>query len=105
MINRRHLLQLSAGASASVLLGSPWQQKAFAQNAPLAVQNLNASTVLITGSGCNVIARKAGNGELLVVDGGLDSNAKGLRKLIEDTLDSRKFTTLINTHWHREQTG
>ena len=105
MINRRHLLQLSAGAGATVLLGSGWQQKVRAQSTSLAVQNLNASTVLITGSGSNVIAKKAGNGDLLVIDGGLETNAKALRGLLESTLDSRKFTTLMNTHWHPEQTG
>jgi cyclase len=108
MVNRRQLLQLSARAG--VLLGSGLQHRVFAQpafspNDVQVVQNLNPTTVVISGTGCNVLAKKAGNGDLLVVDGGLADNARDLRGLIEETLDSRKFTMLMNTHWHPEQTG
>ncbi|MES2624232.1 MAG: MBL fold metallo-hydrolase [Pseudomonadota bacterium] len=98
-------MHVSIGTGASLLLGSSWQHKARAQSAELTVQNLNATTALITGSGGNVLVKKAANGDLLSVDGGLEQHASDLRKLIESTFDSRKFTTLINTHWHREQTG
>ena len=87
------------------MLGSSWQHTARAQSAVMAVQSLNASTALISGNGGNVLVKKAANGDLLAVDGGLEEHAGELRKLIESTLDSRKFTTLINTHWHHEQTG
>src|SRR5688572_19615265 len=105
MINRRELMQMSVGAGASFLLGSSLQHKARAQSAVLAAQKLNPTTLLVTGSGGNVLVKKAANGDLLAVDGGLEESAGELRKLIETTLDSNKFTTLINTHWHREQTG
>ena len=59
MINRRELMQLSAlGAGASILLGSSLQQTARAQSATLAVQSLNPTTVLVTGSGGNVLVKK-----------------------------------------------
>lgn len=105
MIKRRNLLGWSTASGASLMLGSAWLQQARAQAATIAARSLNANTALFTGSGSNVLVRKAGNGELLVVDGGLSANAAALRNSIERTLDSRRFATLINTHWHPEQTG
>ena len=105
MINRRNLLQFSMSASATLVLSQGLNQKLLAQNTNLAVQSLNSTTALITGSSCNVLVKKAANSELLVVDGGLQANAAALRSTIERTLDSRRISTLINTHWHREQTG
>ena len=52
-----------------------------------------------------MLVKKAGNGELLVVDGGLRDKARDLRRAIERNMDSRKFATLLNTHWHPQQTG
>jgi glyoxylase-like metal-dependent hydrolase (beta-lactamase superfamily II) len=108
MINRRNLLQSSLGAGTALLLGS---RVAIAQ-APRAgtairasIQSLNANLALITGSGGNILVRKAGNGELLAVDGGLAEGASGLLDLIGTTLGDGRITTLINTHWHHEHTG
>lgn len=104
-MNRRKLLRWSSGSGAALLLGSGWRSQALAQPAAITAQPINANTGLFTGSGSNVLVRKAGNGELLVVDGGLRANATALLRSIETTLDSRRITTLVNTHWHREQTG
>lgn len=107
MNTRRNLIQLAALAGPSLLLGQ-WPLRALAQSASspaLQVQTLNAATALISGAGCNVLVRKAANGDLLVVDGGLRAHAKDLRRSIERSLDSRRITTLVNTHWHPEQTG
>jgi len=102
MITRRNLLNCSAIA----LLPTPfWHSSVQAQTGPLAAQSLDSTTAVFSGSGCNVLVRKAGNGELLVIDSGLAAGATDLRRSIENTLDSRRITTLINTHWHREQTG
>jgi len=76
-----------------------------AQAAGLAAQALNANTALITGGASNVLVSKAANGELLVVDGGLKDGASELRSTIESALGSKKISTLVNTHWHPEQTG
>ena len=44
-------------------------------------------------------------GGALMIDGGLRANADALLKVVRDaTVDSR-IHTLINTHWHPEQTG
>jgi glyoxylase-like metal-dependent hydrolase (beta-lactamase superfamily II) len=114
MNNRRDILQLSLLAGcAALLLGPTVSRRVLAQDGALEetlkeslkIQSLNSTTALISGSGCNVLAKKAGNGELLVVDGGVASSARELRRSIEDTLGSKSITTLVNTHWHPEQTG
>jgi glyoxylase-like metal-dependent hydrolase (beta-lactamase superfamily II) len=85
MINRRKLLQCSLGAG-TLLLGSRW---ALAQSA-MTVQSLNPNLALFTGNGGNVLVRKAGNGELLAVDGGLAANARALLDNIRDTLGGKR---------------
>ncbi len=102
MINRRKLLQRSAGAA--LLLGARWLP-AQAQPAGMTTQSLNANLALISGNGGNILVRKAGNGELLAVDGGLAANAANLLASIRDTLGNDRITTLLNTHWHHEHTG
>ena len=59
---------------------------------------------LFAGSGCNVVAL-AGPEGALVVDGGLAVNSALLLKAVHRSLDTRRIHTLVNTHWHPEQTG
>jgi glyoxylase-like metal-dependent hydrolase (beta-lactamase superfamily II) len=105
MFNRRNFLQFTTLTGSAALLVPPLVQQVFAQSNSLQVQSLNAHTALISGGACNVLVCKADNGDLLVVDGGHKDGARDLRRTIESTMDSRKITTLINTHWHPEQTG
>lgn len=104
MLLRRNFLKYSTASGAALLLPLPFARHALAQTG-LEVVTLNPSTALITGGSCNVLVSKAANGELLVVDGGDRNGARDLRRTIETALDSKKITTLINTHWHPEQTG
>jgi glyoxylase-like metal-dependent hydrolase (beta-lactamase superfamily II) len=104
MLNRRQLLQFSAVASTTTFLPS-LMPTALAQAPALQVQTLNANTALITGGASNVLVAKAANGELLVVDGGHKSAAKALKSSIESAMGKGNISTLINTHWHPEQTG
>jgi cyclase len=105
MNTRRNLLQLALLAGPSLMLGAGHSRSVMAQATALQVHSLNAGTALISGAGSNVLIRKAANGDLLVVDGGLRAHAKELRRQIERSMDSKRFATLINTHWHPEQTG
>ena len=59
---------------------------------------------VFAGSGCNVVALGGPDGALLV-DGGLAVNSAVLLKAVADNLKTRRVQTLINTHWHPEQTG
>lgn len=104
MINRRHLLQWSAAAGTAFATRSLWVPSARAQSG-IVVQNLNANIALFSGNGGNVLVRKAGNGELLSVDGGREENAAALLDSMRATLGSDRITTLVNTHWHHENIG
>jgi glyoxylase-like metal-dependent hydrolase (beta-lactamase superfamily II) len=59
---------------------------------------------LFAGSGCNVVAL-AGAGGALLVDGGLAVNSALLLKAVHGKIGTRRIDTLVNTHWHPEQTG
>jgi glyoxylase-like metal-dependent hydrolase (beta-lactamase superfamily II) len=59
---------------------------------------------LFAGSGCNVVAL-AGPDGVLLVDGGLVVNSTTLLKAVHRKLGTRRIHTLVNTHWHPEQTG
>jgi glyoxylase-like metal-dependent hydrolase (beta-lactamase superfamily II) len=63
-----------------------------------------AGLTLFAGSGCNVVAMPAARGALLV-DGGLAVNSALLIKAVHSKLGTKRIDTLINTHWHPEQTG
>jgi glyoxylase-like metal-dependent hydrolase (beta-lactamase superfamily II) len=101
MIDRRHILKGSLGLAAMQLFIGRGAQA----QAAMTTQALNPNLALIAGNGGNVLVRKAGNGELVAVDGGLASNAAALLTAIKDSLGSDRVTTLINTHWHHEQIG
>ena len=59
---------------------------------------------VISGAGCNVVGMSGPDGALLV-DGGLAANSAVLLKAVHGNLKTRRVDTLINTHWHPEQTG
>jgi glyoxylase-like metal-dependent hydrolase (beta-lactamase superfamily II) len=70
---------------------------------------------LLQGAGCNVIAmpgedpkeRRQGvpAGGALMIDGGLAANADALLAAVRNVTGNSRIHTLINTHWHPEQTG
>jgi len=59
---------------------------------------------LFAGAGCNVVALPGKDGALLV-DGGLAVNSALLLKAVHGRLGTRRIHTLVNTHWHPDQTG
>lgn len=63
-----------------------------------------AGLALIQGAGCNVVALAAPDGALMV-DGGLAANSAVLLKALHAATKTSAVRTLINTHWHPEQTG
>lgn len=63
-----------------------------------------AGLALVAGAGCNVVALAGPDGALMV-DGGLAVNAAVLLKAVASATGTRRVHTLINTHWHPEQTG
>jgi glyoxylase-like metal-dependent hydrolase (beta-lactamase superfamily II) len=76
-------------------------------------QNQKAPDVTVTdvgglavfaGSGCNVVGLAGPDGALLV-DGGLAAGTAALLKAVAQNLKTPRVQTLLNTHWHPEQTG
>jgi cyclase len=63
-----------------------------------------AGLAVLSGAGCNVVALPGPDGALMI-DGGLAGNSAVLLKAVEQATKSARINTLINTHWHPEQTG
>ena len=59
---------------------------------------------MIQGAGCNVVALGGPDGALMI-DGGLAANSAVLLQVLLGAVKSSRVNTLINTHWHPEQTG
>ncbi|OLE51489.1 MAG: hypothetical protein AUG74_22050, partial [Bacteroidetes bacterium 13_1_20CM_4_60_6] len=59
---------------------------------------------LFQGAGCNVMAMPGPDGALMI-DGGLAANAEALLAAVKSATGATRIHTLINTHWHPEQTG
>jgi glyoxylase-like metal-dependent hydrolase (beta-lactamase superfamily II) len=60
--------------------------------------------VLLQGAGSNVVAM-AGDSGALMIDGGLAANAEAVVLAVLQATGNDRVHTLINTHWHPEQTG
>jgi cyclase len=110
-ISRRLFLRSGAQALSAVsLLGAVPRLAAAADKdhksasaRDITVKDVSGLAVF-AGSGCNVVALGGPDGALLV-DGGLAVNSAVLLKAVADNLKTRRVQTLINTHWHPEQTG
>src|SRR5687767_7154647 len=63
-----------------------------------------AGLAVIQGAGCNVVALGGPDGALMI-DGGLAANSAVLLKALHGAVKTSRVNTLINTHWHPEQTG
>lgn len=60
--------------------------------------------ILLQGPNSNVVAMPGDDGALMI-DGGLAANADALLSSVRDATGNDRVHTLINTHWHPEQTG
>jgi cyclase len=92
-VDRRSFLYLSAAA----LVEAGLQTRLHAQAPRITTIDLGGAT-LLQGAGGNVIVLPGPEGALMI-DGGRASNANAL---LEAT---GRIHTLINTHWHPDQTG
>jgi len=103
-LTRRGFINAAALTSAGALLGSPGVALAREGKPSLAAQDLGSGLALITGAGANVVSFASPEGVMLF-DGGRREHAKALLKFALDTAGARRVHTLVNTHWHPEQTG
>jgi cyclase len=92
----------SAGATLAATRFAPlWAAEA---STPLAVQSLGPQISLVTGGGGNVLVLGSAQGALLV-DGGARAQSAALLPLALKSVGATKVHTLVNTHWHPDQTG
>jgi glyoxylase-like metal-dependent hydrolase (beta-lactamase superfamily II) len=122
-ISRRHFLRGSAqwtlaapllGAAAPLLAAPPPAGIDYSLiTRPFVGKKVSAKNItqqdvgglaLFAGSGCNVVALAGPDGALLV-DGGNAVNSALLLKAVHGRLGTRRIQTLVNTHWHPDQTG
>ena len=105
-MDRRRFLTIGAAALGGALLPS---NPARAQSAPRITTTDLGGAWLLQGAGCNVIAMPgtalADTGGALMIDGGLAANADALLAAVRSATGNNRVHTLINTHWHPEQTG
>jgi glyoxylase-like metal-dependent hydrolase (beta-lactamase superfamily II) len=105
-LTRRAFLETSLGSAtaASLAQWAPLTALARAKAAPLTAAKLADRISVLSGAGANVVAIGGPDGALLV-DGGLESRSSELLKLALKQTGAKRVSTLINTHWHPEQTG
>jgi glyoxylase-like metal-dependent hydrolase (beta-lactamase superfamily II) len=87
-------------------VGSSFTLRALAQTPqppPIVATKLAPDLVLFAGDGGNVALILGSNG-LMMIDGGLVERSGELLKAVAEA-DSRKVTTLLNTHWHYDHVG
>jgi glyoxylase-like metal-dependent hydrolase (beta-lactamase superfamily II) len=70
----------------------------------ITTSELGDGLFVLQGAGCNVVALRGGDGALMI-DGGLAANADALLRAVFAATGNDRVHTLINTHWHPEQTG
>ncbi len=70
----------------------------------VAIVPLVDNLYLIQGAGENILVTESAEG-LLLVDGGSAERTEILLDSLERHFGTRRIHTLINTHWHPEQTG
>ena len=105
-LTRRHLLKGAIGGAGLVL----WPPAAFAQSATASQEGrpyvrLADDLFLITIPGeANVVAQTSAAGVLLV-DGASAKASDALMKALAGLPGGGPVHTLVNTHWHPEQTG
>ena len=96
LFSRRRFLQLAAAVPFGAVIAPQTSAK-------ISATDLGGLT-LFQGAGCNVVAMRGKEGALMI-DGGLAANADALLKAVKERTGNNRIHTLINTHWHPEQTG
>ena len=99
--NRRTVLKTALGLAASAAL----PMGALAKDAAKAVATaLSDRLLLVSGLGGNIVALRSDAGVLLVDSGSPGATSK-LQAELKRFAPGAKVTTVINTHWHTDQTG
>jgi cyclase len=101
-VSRRRFLHVGTAALAGALM--PDAVGARQNTARITTTDLGGGVALLQGAGCNVVAMRGPDGALMI-DGGRAASAEALVAAVKNATGSSRIHTLINTHWHPEQTG
>ena len=103
--SRRKFLTTGSCALGAAAFGTSILPEAHAQTDEITRVDLNHAWVF-QGGGCNVFAMPEINeGGVLMIDGGLTAHSDTLINTVLNTFGQDRVHTLVNTHWHPEQTG
>ena len=102
---RRQFLNASSQTLGAAALGGTFPLTLNAQSIEITRVELGHAWVF-QGAGCNVFALPGltENG-LMLIDGGLAEHTDAVLESVYDTIGQERVHTLVNTHWHPEQTG
>lgn len=105
--SRRSFLRTSSQALGAASLGGALAPLASAQSAPAEITRIDLGYAwVLQGAGCNVFTIPGMNENgVLMVDGGLAAHTDALLSAVFDVTGQERVHTLVNTHWHPEQTG
>lgn len=110
--SRRRFLRDGSRALGAATLGGALApltraQPAAAVSGPAEITRVELGYAwVLQSAGCNVFTIPGMNEDgALMVDGGLAANADALLEAVFDVTGQERVHTLINTHWHPEQTG
>jgi cyclase len=103
-IDRRTFVHRALASSVAAAVSPAFVSSSWAAASGLSVTSLGNKLSLIGGAGGNVVVFDSPAG-VLMVDGGSSEYSKALLQKIKDMTQQSRVHTLINTHWHWEQTG
>jgi cyclase len=103
---RREFLKTTLSAGAGIALSHLVIRPALSRDRapPIVPSRVNDHLVVFSGAGANCVALQGPEGVLLV-DGGLEERSGDLVKAVLAETHAKAIRTLVNTHWHPEQTG
>lgn len=103
--SRRRFLHAGAAAAGAVVMPGFNRTTSAAGQAAVQISTTDlGGATLLQGAGCNVLAMPGPDGAFMV-DGGRADHAEALLLAVTRATGSGRIHTLINTHWHPEQTG
>jgi glyoxylase-like metal-dependent hydrolase (beta-lactamase superfamily II) len=99
-IDRRFILRTGLAMAGCAIVPRSFA----AARRPPSVRQLGERLTLIQGAGGNVVALQTDDG-LLLVDSGAAASTAALRAVLRSIAKGSPVRTVINTHWHADQTG
>jgi glyoxylase-like metal-dependent hydrolase (beta-lactamase superfamily II) len=102
--DRREFLKTTV--STGIALASLGLRPALSRDraSPIASSRVNDHVVVLSGAGANCVAVQGPEGVFLI-DGGIGEHSADLVQAVLSETGAKRVHTLVNTHWHPEQTG